>query len=610
MKKNVLLVIPPIVEDPTKWYVFPIGIAYVSASLKKFGFNVKTLNLNYKKNPMKILEKFIIDNNIDVVGTGGLSTQYPDLKEIVTIAKKVNPNIITMVGGGIITGDPIPAMIALENADYGMIGEGEITCCELIQYFEGQNNLKKEDIDGIIYKDKNDYHITSPRKEIDDLDSIPFPDYEGFEYEKVVINDSSTYIFSEEVLNTASICGSRSCVYNCTFCFHSSGKKYRQRSINNIFKEIDWLIEKYPIQQLFIVDELFANNELRLQEFCQRIKNYNLSWIASLRVDIVTKPMLQMLKDCNCKAISFGLESADNHILKSMRKNITIEQIDSALKLCNEVGMLCAGTFIFGDLEETIESYNHTLNWWRAHPEYYIKLSLITVYPGSYLYKEACKRGIIQDPVQFLKDGCPIINVSKLSDEEYAEMASIIDIAPSERELVDIKDFKSVIEDNKVNLSAKCPFCGSIQKWEHIDVFRRMEAKCTECNRKFELNVFNYVDLSIYKFNIKQILDRFGKIAIWPRTISTYNMLKSIEYLQSKNVYIVDKSPLKQKSIILGKKTFSPDIINEEQIPCVIINIPTNVEGEIEREIHRKYPNVKHIWMARELLNKIDLNKN
>ena len=134
MRKCVLLVIPPVVEDEKQWYVFPIGIAYVSSALKKAGFHVKTLNLNYKKNPIQVLKDFIIQEKIDIVGTGGLSTQYADIKDIVRTAKEINSNIITMVGGGLITGDPVSAMQALEYADYGMIGEGEITSCELVNH--------------------------------------------------------------------------------------------------------------------------------------------------------------------------------------------------------------------------------------------------------------------------------------------------------------------------------------------------------------------------------------------------------------------------------------------------------------------------------------------
>lgn len=79
-------------------------------------------------------------------------------------------------------------------------------------------------------------------------------------------------------------------------------------------------------------------------------------------------------------------------------------------------------------------------------------------------------------------------------------------------------------------------------------------------------------------------------------------MLKHIPELHSEDVYLVDKSRLKQGGKIFGKCTYAPDIIAQKDIPCVIINIPTNVEGEIERTIRRSYPNVKCILMARELI--------
>lgn len=600
-----LLVLPQITDDETHWYLFPIGSAYVSAALKQAKFDLKTLNLNYKKNPMDILEKAIVDDKIDVVIVGGLSTQYPELKEIIALAKKTNPNMITMVGGGIISGDAPAAMEAL-GADYGMLGEGEITICELAHYIENQSLCDKKDIDGIVYKENGEYIVTKPRQEIMDLDTIPFPDYDGFEYGRVLVNDSSSYIFSEDALNTAAICGSRSCAYNCTFCFHSSGKKYRERSISNIFEEIDFLLSKYPIEQLFIVDELFANKQKRLDEFCERIKGYNLAWIVSLRVDIVTKEMLLKLKDANCKAISFGLESADNRILKSMRKNITIEQIDNALALCNETGVLSTGTFIFGDLEETVETYTNTINWWKAHREYYIKLALISTYPGSYIYKVACEKGIITDRVKFLTDGCPTINISKLTDQEYVDMAARIDNITCEIENIKLTNVEFEIKNKRVNIKADCPYCKSRQVWEQVDAFRRMEAICKSCNKKYEIDIYRYIDLQPLIENIREILAQYGKVAIWPRTVSTYNLIEAVPEFKESCVYIVDKSELKQQSKVNGKKTYSPQVISDEDIPCVIINIPTNVEGEIEREILRNYKNVKRIFKAGELLKELD----
>lgn len=198
------------------------------------------------------------------------------------------------------------------------------------------------------------------------------------------------FAFADE--NFAMLTFSRSCPYNCTFCFHSSGTKYRQRSLDSVFKELDMLTSKYTIKNIAITDELFAAKKEYVNEFCVRIKKYNIGFSVALRVDIVTRELLTMLKDSGCLSIGYGLESADNKILKSMRKNITIEQIENALILTNEVGINMQANFIFGDIAETVETSNNTINWWLAHNEFQINLRFIIVFPGTYLYKYACEK--------------------------------------------------------------------------------------------------------------------------------------------------------------------------------------------------------------------------
>ena len=599
-----LLVMPQITKDSTQWYQFPIGIAYISSSLKAAGYDVINLNLNYKQQEIGELIKETIEKyDIDVIATGGLSTQYNDLKEIIDCARQVKPNIITMVGGGIITGDAEAAMSALTNVDYGMLGEGEETICELAAYLENKGQKDIDQIKGIIYRKEDKLICTESRKEIMDLDSIPFPDYDGFEYDKVIRNKPTDHLYDGCEYRTAFLCGSRSCIYACTFCFHSSGKKYRKRSIDNIFKEIDWLVSKYPIEHLYLVDELFANEASRVNEFCERIKKYNIKWTAQFRVDIVTKELLTLLKDSNCQALMFGLESADDRILKSMRKNITISQIENALSLCHEVGIKGIGGFIFGDLEETTETVDNTLNWWKEHPQYSINLSMIRVYPGSYLYKVACNNNIIQDRVKFLIDGCPMTNVSKLTNKEYSEMSKKIDNILEEDKMTKLQDTVAQVVGRRIDLKGRCPYCNKMQEWSNLDAFRRVLLTCPNCKNAYRIRVYEYLDNNFRK-NVIDIMNKSNKIALWPRTASAYNMISAAPELLSDKVFLVDKSVAKQGTLMLGKTTYSPQVIEKENIETVIITLATNVEGEITREIQRDYPNVKQIVKVGELLEK------
>ncbi|MFH1355417.1 MAG: cobalamin-dependent protein, partial [Candidatus Omnitrophota bacterium] len=215
-KLNYLLIMPRLIQNLGDGYSFPLGIAYISSSMKKAGFNVRTINLNHRKGEvLEIIKEEIEANKTDVIATGGLSFQYSTVKNIVEAAKRADNKIITIVGGGIITGDPEPAMEALEYADIGVIGEGEVTVNQLSNALE--NGEKLSGINGIIFKRNNGYVATGKRKEIEDIDALPWPDYSGFQIEEY-LRSTPPGISGLNRKNTIFMLASRSCPYNCTFC--------------------------------------------------------------------------------------------------------------------------------------------------------------------------------------------------------------------------------------------------------------------------------------------------------------------------------------------------------------------------------------------------------
>ena len=83
------------------------------------------------------------------------------------------------------------------------------------------------------------------------------------------------------------------------------------------------------MEYVCIEDELFSYNSDRIREFCERIKKYYIRWWTQFRVDMVEPWLTKLLKESGCEVMSFGLESADNRVLKSMGKHTTVEQIES-----------------------------------------------------------------------------------------------------------------------------------------------------------------------------------------------------------------------------------------------------------------------------------------
>ncbi len=591
-KRNYLLVIPRLVLNIGDGYSFPLGLPYISSSMKKAGFNVTTLNLNHHAGDVfDILNRVIEEHAIDAVVTGGLSFQYNTVKRVIEAAKQHNPEIVTIVGGGIVTSDPETAMIALEYADFGVVGEGEITIGELCRAIENRGDFAG--IDGLIFRNGQGFTATGPRREMDDIDSIPWPDYEGFELEKFF--DASPSISGLNRKNTVFMISSRSCPFNCTFCFHTTGKRYRQRSLDSFFEELEYMVSRYNIEYICLADELFARDVERVKEFCRRIRKFGLKWWAQFRVDNITPELLAILKEGGCDVMSFGLESADNRILKSMRKGTTVEQIERALKLVYDAGISLEGAFIFGDIEETWETATATLNWWRNHAEYKINLNLITVYPGSYLYTYACEKGIIADKVQFLKDGCPQVRVSKLTDDEYSTLVSSIMEAPmtlakvlSTIEVANI-DYKTA----RMDVRGVCTACRHPNYWDNVKFFTTNFLGCRKCGQRYNAILPPQLREAI-DTNITGLLARYGKVAIWGINYHTADLFRHSTALQSTGVFPLDISEAKRKMDLYGKDIFAPDTIKTENIEAVIVAIPVYF-SQIEGQIKSNYKNVRAI---------------
>ena len=552
-KLNYLMVMPKIATNDHIMYVMPYGFCLVVSALKASGRNVFTLNLNYKQDPQKLLQSAILEHSIDVVATGGLSGQFAQMKEILDAAKAIKPDIITMIGGGIVTSDPRVAMQAFGNADYGMIGEGEITINALAYALENGEDVRQ--VPGLVLPDGT---ITASRAEIANLDMLPFPDYEGLELDELLQDCREAVSWYEK--NPVGITLSRSCPYQCTFCFHSSGKHYRKRSLDNVFFEIDWIIKNWASdgKELYFIlnDELFISDMDYLRHFCQRIKEYpTIRYWVQTRVDTITKDVLLMLKESGCTVVSYGVESADNRILKSMRKNITVSQIERAFDLALEVGIPAYGNIIFGDLEEDLDSIQNSLNWWKAHPQYHIFLLHILTFPGTHLYKAACERGIIRDPVQYLISNNTQINVTRMSDELYWETARKIELFQL-LTLSGIDVAFSEIEDSAETL----------------------------------------------RIALERLLDGHP-IAIWPAIFSTIDVLYAISphFVESPDVYFINSNPNDtrlQGIEKFGKDVCQPAVLQEKSIQKVLFaytqpGSTQRVLGRISKMIAEYYPDVK-----------------
>jgi len=601
-KLNYLLVMPRLWHRDPELYGFQIGFAYISSALKSSGRNVFTLNLQNKVNPYDLLKSVIINKKINVLMVGGVSNLIFEIKEIIENAKKVKPNIITVVGGVIVSSDPIPAMIALENADYGVIGEGEITVNALAYNLEKFSSAA--DVNGVICYRDNGWVVNSNYTWVPDLDILPFPDYEGFEYEKYLPDKNHTAIIST----------SRVCPYNCTFCYNSKkqGEKYRRLSIDKVFMQLDWTLKLYPqLHKFLISDELFCHDIDYAIEFSRLAKPYNLHWNCRVRANTITKEFLLSMKDAGCKRLLIGIESASNTVLKSMQKGVTIEQIEEVLSWADEIGVNVVGNLIFGDQAETMDTVRKSINWWKEHKNHIENMWMIGIYPGSNLYEVACERGIVKDRVEFIKDrlfNTRSINLSKLTDDEYNLLPSLLLATSLKHKLENTQVKKN--DDYSVNIKGQCPHCSeliSINSFQYV--FWLSYTKCPMCENKISVNPIEHCDFDKINNNAKAMI-KGKKAAVWPiHRKNYYWVLESMPVLKSENVVYINSSDIiaprsgEVINMVEGKRIYKPiEILKKREIDIIIVPSNPKVYDEIRMQCEEEYPKVKQVVHITDLL--------
>lgn len=407
-------------ESPTGFHTeatYCIGTASVSAYAKKMGHNIVCLNLGFGKKSNKTPAERVYDEvkreNPDLIAVGGLVTNWVRIKEVCDMARAAKSEIIIVIAGGFVDYSPNEAMSLVGVADYGVIGEGEVTFHELLTALE--KGEPTEGIPGLIYRNKYKEHvITEKRNVFKDLNSLPFLDYLGFN-------------LFDEIAETKSfaISTSRSCPFGCTYCTHSGGGEYRQRSLDNVFDEIDYVVKHVPdVKVLSICDELFAANKERFEAFIDRIKPYQLHWFLPMRADsIKDESIFKRAYEAGCKEMQVGLESGCDLILKSMRKGTTTNMLREFYRKASSSDISILSTLIFGDVMETLETVEQSLTFGTElqtiNPKAQIYVAPIKLYPGSPLYDDAVEGKIIDDPTKHIFKHIPLVNVSRMSDMEY-----------------------------------------------------------------------------------------------------------------------------------------------------------------------------------------------
>lgn len=390
----------------------PLGILYLAAYIRE---KIKDISLKVTDGTVEGYEKTlreIKEFEPDILCVSTYTLMALGAYKLINEIKSVKNDMFVIIGGPHVTALPDEAL-KKSSADLAVIGEGEVTLHELVVLFsKGLHNDTAEvsQVDGLAYRtDSENFEYTPVRQHIADLDSIPFPARDLIDMEKY----KGWYINKEA--SEAAVFFARGCPYNCTFCSNIVWKKckpyIRMRSPENIVDEIELLVNEYGIKEIYDCSDEINSSLEYAASVAREIKNRDLGivWKTSIRAKPLTEDLVKLLAESGCWYVLIGIESANEEVIKGIKKYVTLDEVEKACKLLKKYGIKIQGLFMLynvweegGEVKfETDEMIEKTFKYITMLVNRklldYIGWSVTIPYPGSELYKTALKFDLIKD---------------------------------------------------------------------------------------------------------------------------------------------------------------------------------------------------------------------
>jgi len=367
---RILLVSPKFASGWKPYIMPPIGLCYLKASLTKAGFK-DTKVLDASNYSIKRIKREIEIYRPDIIGVTCFTEARHNALDVTRVAKELGAT--TILGGVHPTFMYKQILDNYKSVDIVVVGEGEETIVELAKSLV---RGKWESIGGLVLRYKDQIIVGSERERIEDLDSIPYPDYSDLDLKR----------YDEFPILT-----SRGCPFQCVFCSaRACWGNWRHRSVPNVVKELGYSVSRYGRKSFIITDDIFSASSKRVEELCQALVDSKLGikWKIQTRVDSVTLPLLGLMKEAGCTGIVFGVESGSPTILKNLNKKEDIESVVEAFTWCNQVGICSTFNVLIGAPGETVETLNETRELIRRCRPSIVSTAVLRVYPGTPLWAQ------------------------------------------------------------------------------------------------------------------------------------------------------------------------------------------------------------------------------
>lgn len=382
-ERRVGFVVPWADVDKSTRFGVPIGVLYLCSCLQRHGWTPEVCCLTSEEDlhQIGVWEAFVARNWVFGISIAGYSRHAG--QTVVSRIRQQKPDATILVGGPDITlRRAIP-----DFADYGMLGEGENRISALLEQLLSGEHPTVPGVAGTsgVFSDATVEDLLPT-----ELDSFPYPARD--------LLGTGNRSRDRLLKSCTTLLSARGCAGRCAFCARPSisGHLYRPRSIESVVEELAYLQQR-GYRTVAIVDDNFLFDRRRVQDIMERVLELGLRIELTLSgwANEHDEGLYLLLRKAGVRAISFGLESSTESVLRFYHKPLNVNSIVRALEACDKAGIFTVGNFIFGAPEETLEDMRHTLDVILSLPLDTVKIKVLGYTHGSSLWHMAHDKGLI-----------------------------------------------------------------------------------------------------------------------------------------------------------------------------------------------------------------------